>query len=401
MKILHLYDGHEKVYAGRGSVPGVVWNLARETASQGHDVTVLERQWDGLPKRAEHEGVTFERVSLRTGASEPWERIPYEMVSSLRGAGMLLADRVNFAVQAFRRLRDLEFDVVHLHLPFAGNVLATIAPQLAGYMIYTAHIGEIESRVTEPRFSPDAYLSKRIARTIVLNPEMREAFQSRGVDSGKLIVIPNGVEIERFQDVDEEICDEIKDEYGLHDKRIVLFVGTITPRKGVKELMQAAERVLSEGREDVRIVVVGKTDIEPDYTETIEETVESSGIEDSVICTGFVPEEQVPAFYDIGDVFVLPSFEEGSSIAVTEAIATGTPVVGSRIDGIAQQIEDGVHGRLVDPGDVNELANAIDGLLAAPEQRAEMQSALEDRREALSWPRVTEQIVDVYQGVKA
>jgi len=399
VKILHLYDGHEKVYDGRGSVPNVVWNLARETANQGHDVTVLERQWNGLAQREEHAGVQFERIPLRTGSAEPWEEVPYEMVSSVSGGGKLLLDRTNFALRAFRRLREFDFDVIHVHLPFAGNVLATVAPQLADQMVYTAHIGETETRLLEPRFSPDAYLSRRVAQTIVLNPNMCEAFEFRGVNPEKLEIIPNGVDIDRFEQPTPDICEQIRTEYKLHDTRIVLFVGTVTPRKGVKELIKAAESILSDNRDDIRIVVVGKTDIEPSYMEEVQDMIETAGIEDSIEFTGFVPEEQIPAFYSVGDIFVLPSFEEGSSIAVTEAIATGTPVVGSRIDGIVQQIEDRAHGRLVNPGDVDRLATVLQSLLENPETRAKMEQALEQRKDELSWPRITERIVEVYEWV--
>jgi glycosyltransferase involved in cell wall biosynthesis len=122
-------------------------------------------------------------------------------------------------------------------------------------------------------------------------------------------------------------------------------------------------------------------------------------ITDQVVFVGFVPNEEIPAFYRLADVFVSPSFEEGSSISVTEAIASQTPVVGSRIDGIRQQIDDGVHGQLVEPGDTDALADALTGLLSDPETRAEMTAALGERAVELSWPRVTERTVDVYAEV--
>lgn len=100
MEVVHLYDGHERVYDGRGSVPSVVWNLARETAAAGHEVTVLERRWDGLARRAEREGVAFRRMDLATGADEPWTRVPYEMVASPVGLARLVGDRTNFALEA-------------------------------------------------------------------------------------------------------------------------------------------------------------------------------------------------------------------------------------------------------------------------------------------------------------
>jgi glycosyltransferase involved in cell wall biosynthesis len=399
VNILHLYDGHEKVYEGRGSVPNVVWNLARETASRGHEVTVLERQWEGLDSRAVHEGVSFRRLSLRTGAQTPWEDVPYEMVSSIGGAARLLLDRTNFAVQALRTLRTMDFDVVHVHLPFAANVIATVAPSIRERMVYTAHIGETEERVLKPRFSPDAYLARRVARTIILNPEMRTAFESREVSADRLTVIPNGVDIERFQGVTADQRQAIREQYGLGDGPVVLFVGTVTPRKGVRELMQAAVDVLST-RSEPRLVIVGKTDMEPGYMRDVRDVVDRSDSTDRIVFTGFVPDEEVPVFYDLADVFVLPSYEEGSSIAVTEAIATGTPVVGSRIDGIRQQIEHGVHGLLVDAGDTNGLGDAIATLLDDDERRASMARALEERAEELSWPRVTERIVDVYEEVR-
>ncbi|TYL36411.1 hypothetical protein CV102_22565 [Natronococcus pandeyae] len=398
MNVLHLYDGHEKVFEGRGSVPNVVWNLARETAARGHEVTVLERQWDGLPERSVHEGVRFERIPLRTGPTEPWEQIPYEMVSSPRGAATLLLDRTNFAARALSRLRELEFDVVHVHLPFAGNVLATVAPWIANRMVYTAHIGETETRVRETRFSPDAYLARRAARTIVLNPEMRSAFESRGVAAEKLAVIPNGVDIDRFQQVDPGVCEQVRVEHDLEGSRIVLFVGTVTPRKGVVELLRAAAQVVGP-RPDVRLVIVGKMDMEPTYADEVRDLIDTTGLSEHVVLTGFVPDEQIPAFYRLADLFVLPSYEEGSSIAVTEAIASGTPVVGTTIDGIVQQIDPGVHGRLVDPGDIDGLATALAELLDDGAEREAMARALERRADELSWEHIAERIVSVYRDV--
>lgn len=399
VKVIHLYDGHERIHEGRGSVPNVVWNLASKTVGKGHDVRVIERQWDGLDARAVHDGVTFQRLPLRTGASTPWEDIPYEMVSSPGGGARLLVDRTNFAIQALRVLRRTEFDVLHVHLPFAANVLATVAPWLRERMVYTAHIGETEERVREPRFSPDAHLAHRVGRTVVLNPTMEEAFESQGVAKGKLTVIPNGVDTDRFREIDPDRRESLRAKYELGEGPVVLYVGTVTPRKGVKELMQASTEFLTSDEQDTRLVVVGKTDMNPEYTAEVREIIESRGIGNRVVFTGFVPDDEIPVFYDVADVFVLPSFEEGSSIAVTEAIASGTPVVGSRIDGIRQQIENGVHGRLVEPGDADELATALSEVLADHETREEMARALEARAEELSWSRITERILDVYEAV--
>ena len=401
MNIVHVYDGHEKVYRGRGSVPDVVWNVAKETAAAGHEVTVIERQWKGLDASTEYGGVRFERLNLRTGADEPWSHIPYEMVKRPEGAARLLLDRMNFARAAFSTLRSMPFDAVHVHLPFAASVLATIAPSVSNRMVYTAHLGETDGRVVEPRFSPDAYLASRAARTIVLNPTMRNAFIGRGVPADRLQVIPNGVDVTQFRGNDAEARQALRSRYGLSDVAVVLFVGTVTPRKGVHELVRALSQVVHDGREDVLLVITGRTDLEPGYVINVEREVSDAGLEDHVLFTGFVPDTDLRGLYELADVFALPSYEEGSSIAVAEAIASGTPVVGSDIDGIAGQIEHGIHGLLSEPEDIDTLATNLERLLEDETEHERMRDAVGERAQELSWSRITDRITAVYQEVSA
>lgn len=375
-----------------------MWSLAARTAARGHDVTVLERRWAGLPRHGEHEGVYFHRLDLRTGADEPWVDIPYEMVSTPVGALRLLADRTNFALHALRRLRVLDPDVIHVHLPFGANVIATLARSTRDRMVYTAHLGETEKRVVEPAFSPDVYLAKRVARTVALNPEMRDAFVGRGVPEDRLVIVPNGVDVERFDGIAPATVERVREEYGVRGGPVVLFVGTVTPRKGATDLVEAASTVCAD-HEDVQFLVVGRTDLEPDYLAEVRRAIADAGIEDRVTLTGFVSEEELLACYDLADLFVLPSFEEGSSVAVTEAMAAGLPVVGSRIDGIRQQVEHGTHGLLFEPGDTATLAQHIGRLVTEGDTRREMERAIATRADELSWEQVTDRMLDVYAEV--
>lgn len=401
MHVLHLYDGHEKVYDGRGSVPGVVWNLARETVASGHEATVVERQWRGLDATADHEGVTFHRVSLATGSAEPWDELPYEMVSSPLGALRLVIDRTNFARATLPLLGYHDPDVIHVHLPFAANVLATVRPRFRDRLVYTAHLGETERRVVEPRFSPDVYLAKRAARTVALNPSMHDAFVDRGVPEAALDVVPNGVDTSQFDHVTDADRAAVAEKFGVDAAVVALFVGTVTPRKGVRELAEAAGRVFPLDGTDAELVVVGNTELDPEYVRSVEGTIAEEGIGDRVTLTGFVSERELAALYDLADVAVLPSYEEGSSIAVAESLAAGIPVVGTRIDGIRQQIDHGTHGLLSDPGDVDELAQHLRTLLADDERRGAMATAVEERALELSWPRITAEMLDVYREVTA
>ncbi|WP_336000334.1 glycosyltransferase family 4 protein [Halorientalis halophila] len=437
MEIVHVYDGHERVHDGRGSVPNVLWNVARETAAAGHDVTVLERQWDGLPARASHEGVRFERFDLSTGADEPWERVPYELVESPVGLARLVGDRTNFARAAFFRLRDLDPDVIHVHLPFAASVLATVAPWLRDRLVYTAHLGELRlDALTDDQqgaaaadggtvevgedaasgddetggldapdvlslASPDTFLANRVAHTTVLNPDVADVFADRGVPRDRLTVVPNGVDVDRFGDVPAERQREVRRAYDLDDSPVVLFVGTVMPRKGVDDLVRATERLVAEhGYEDLQVVVAGEDDLDGEYTAEVRELAAEAGVADVVRFAGFVPGEDLPALYALADVFALPSREEGFGMTVTEALAAGTPTVATDVGGIPRLVDEGEQGSLVSPNDPDGLAAGIDRVLSVEgDERSRMADRARERAAEYSWRGVARQFCTIYEEV--
>lgn len=413
MNVLHVYDGHERIYEGKGSLPRIVWNVARRQAARGHDVTVVERQWNGLARRENHEGVQFRRLPLRTGAAEPWVDVPYEMVDSARGVTKLLVDRTNFALKTSRVMNAVEFDAAHFYLPFAANVLVSLTPWWRDRMVYTAQLGELRLNSLEEtageapsvpdvlrHFSPDVYLARRVGHTTVLNENVRSIFARNGVPESRLSHVPNGVPLETFERVTDADRARVSERFGLNGARTVFFAGTIMPRKGVAELVKAVDRVVHEhGVDDVRLVIAGEADLDTAYAARVRSLVSEAGLDDQVVFTGYLTDETLVPLYGASDVFVLPSFEEGFGMVVSEAMATGTPAVASRISGISQQIDDGVAGVLVDPGDVDGLAAALADLLSDEAKRREMGERCHERARRFGWERITDQYLEIYRGL--
>lgn len=413
MRVVHVYDGHEEIHGGQGSLPRIVWNVARRTAARGHEVTVIERQWEGCCEVDVHDGVVFRRVPLGTGSDVPWEEVPYEMVKRAPGIGRLLLDRTNFGLKTLRLLRSMEFDVVHVHLPFAANVLATVAPGLRSRMVFTAQLGELRLNALSDdtdgeapdvpaaikRFSPDVYLSRRVAYTTVLNPGVKAIFERNGVPERRVVHVPNGVDAERFGTVDPADCERVRATYGLGDRPVVFFAGTVMPRKGVLELVRAAAQVVEAGHDDVRFLVAGETELDPDYVGRVEAAVSEGGVEENVVFAGYMTDDDLLPAYTTADVFVLPSFEEGFGMVVSEAMAAGTPPVASRISGVKQQVVDGEAGLLVDPGDVDGFAAAITDLLDDSERRRSMGDRARQRARLFGWESITDQYVRIYESV--
>ena len=141
----------------------------------------------------------------------------------------------------------------------------------------------------------------------------------------------------------------------------LIFVGRLAAVKGVPVLLDAVAAVRKE-HPDVALTLVG------DGPERgwIETRAAELGIADAVRITGYLSQDRVASELAQAGLFVLPSFAEGVPVVLMEAMATGLPVIATRIAGIPELVEDGVSGRLVPPGDADALAAAIGELLSDP-----------------------------------
>ena len=154
----------------------------------------------------------------------------------------------------------------------------------------------------------------------------------------------------------------------LQERPYILNVGAFIPRKGQDILIEAFARVSREFP-SVRLVLVGKSG---PFVDTIRHITERHGISDKVSIVQDIPHHQIGAFYEKATLFVLPSRQEGFSIALLEAAAFELPVIAMNVDGAPELISDGYNGRLFPPENVVTLAEQILDLLRSPEAAREM-----------------------------
>ena len=159
MKIIHIYDGHERVFPGQGSSPYIVYNIAKYTAAKGHDVTILERRWKGLDYREEIEGIKFGRFDVHFCSSVSRKELPQELITSPTGLLRFILDRAEFAVKALLYLKKSDFDVILVHLPIA--VLSS-SLNLIGQDIYNNFDSGIRLLTKNLLFGDDKLISKFI-----------------------------------------------------------------------------------------------------------------------------------------------------------------------------------------------------------------------------------------------
>lgn len=177
------------------------------------------------------------------------------------------------------------------------------------------------------------------------------------IDESKIIVVPNGVDPEKFKPIEDTSA--AKQKFGLDDEPIVLFVGSLIPRKGLPFLVKAAEKIIKEQPKTL-FVIVGTGPLKNQLLDTIE----AAKLSGSFRFLGNAKDDSLPLIYNFADVFVLPSIQEGQGIVLLEAQASAKPVVAFEVGGVSEAFVNNETGLLINPGNTDELANGVTKLLS-------------------------------------
>lgn len=201
--------------------------------------------------------------------------------------------------------------------------------------------------------------------------------------ANKVVVVPNGVDFERFAHPDAGAIER----YHVEDKTLFLMAGRIALEKNLEVLIEAMPRILAQVP-DAHFVIAGKGPARQEY----ENLVNARGLADKVTFTGYVTDGELAGLYRAATAFVTPSGFETQGMVAIEAMQFGTPVVCANTGGFTDYIRDGVNGYLVQPGSAEALAQGAFRAVDAPQRlrdaakRTAMQYSLAtcaDRLEAL------------------
>jgi glycosyltransferase involved in cell wall biosynthesis len=219
---------------------------------------------------------------------------------------------------------------------------------------------------------------------LVLVPRTAELLVSDGVSPDRVHVLPSGFEPALFS--------------GPHDDA---FPGVARPRVGYVGRLAGSKRpdLLVEAfgrmREVAHLVVVGDGPLR----DVVKAAVQRSPAHARITVRGFVPHAEVPRVLASLDVLALPSVYEEMGSVLVEAMASGLPVVASRVGGIPAVVQDGETGLLVPPDDVTALAAALDDLVGDPDRRERMCRAARQRAAGYSWPDLARRVATVYRDL--
>ena len=233
-------------------------------------------------------------------------------------------------------------------------------------------------------------LARRVRRIITVSGYSKGRIcEICRVQPDKVQVIHNGVD-PHFRPVDAAEVAAARARFHLPES-YVLCVGSLEPRKNLSRLLQAWRQIAPQVPEH-KLVLVGTT-------AAVFASANLEATDESVVFTGYVPDESLPALYTGAAAFVYPSLYEGFGLTVLEAMACGTPVICSHTTSLPEVAGDAAI--LVDPLNVTALGEAIVQILSDPERRQTLRSLGRERARAFTWDRAAEQTWQVLSEASA
>lgn len=242
-------------------------------------------------------------------------------------------------------------DLVHaFHIYLDGYGVLKYCKKYNLPLVVTAH-GTVEREIsswrnTKPKIMETLDYSFKI---LCVSYDLARRIEEMGIPKHKITVVPLGVSLERFK---PEKKIEIKRAKGIENYKIILFVGQLTEKKGLKTLIDASEIILKKYGNKAKFIVIGDGIFRKEIAK-----------KKNIITMGNLSPDEVSDWFVAADIFTLPSLAEGRPTVIYEAMASECAVVGTNVGGIPEQVKNGYNGFIVEPKKFDQLAEKIIYLL--------------------------------------
>ena len=344
-----------------GGIEIATYHLAKQLAKRGHEIHIIVLHDKKMAKESKENGFYVHRIAFK----------------KILFFGIVLS-----WLKALINLRKIDPDVIHVQSIGVG-----VPAYLAKLFMRKPYV------VWGHGF--DVYFpwrfKKIIAKIVIKNADVVIALSENMRDKIKEIyrrdikIIPNGIDMELFRD---------ESEHSIHnnDKKLILFVGSLRPVKGVIYLIEAMN-IIRQDIPEVRLLIVGDGEDKKKLTEF----VEKSDLKKYVHFAGKIENEKIPAYMAKSDVFVLPSLSEGFGIVVIEAMASGLPIIATNVGGLPDIIKDGENGFLIQPKRPEEIAKKINIIFKNDKLREKIRKNNKEKSKKYSWNIIAKDLEDIYQ----
>ena len=349
-----------------GGISAHVYELSRALCDLGQRVCVISRQ---LPSQSDafvkRESMDIYRLRLR------W-------------AAPLYGGQINRFIQ--KKLPEIQPDIIHVHgmAPLEGYSIKGVP------LVYTNHTSGYLQRIQKGGIRRMALLRRSFEKAQLFLAPSRELLEVPFPISAAKEYIPNGVDAKKYH-FDARARSDMRSALGLDDDHVLgILTRRLVPKNGVIHLARAT-RLLNDPR--LRLLLIGDGTEYGDVSTCLEQNFENR-----FTMLGAKNHDDIIPYYSAADFSILPSLMEATSISGLEAMATSLPLVGTRVGGIPDLIEDGKNGFLCNPEDDQDLAEKINTLLSVDLKAfgAHSRNMVENN---FAWPRIAHRTLKAYETV--
>jgi glycosyltransferase involved in cell wall biosynthesis len=369
MRILTIIYEFPPIGGGGGRA---AYDICRELASRGHDVTVLTAHMQGLPLEDTRDGIRLIRIpSLRT---ETFRANFFTMLAYVL-AGLWAGLRLIYMIRP---------EIIHTHFAVPSGALAWMLSVLTGIpYILTAHLGDVPGGVPEKTGKWFRWLEpftrpiwKRAKKVIAVSDFTRQlAIQHYAVN---VEVIPNGVDVERL------VPSEIK----LNTPVRLVFAGRFVYQKNPVSIVNVLSK-LKELNWSCSMLGDGP------MLDEVKRAIETNGMNDRFDLPGWVTPEDVLEHFSNSDILFMPSFSEGLPVVGVQALAKGLAIVASRIGGFLDLVDEHKNGYLIDVHDKPAFSQTLRELISDPQLLLRLRKASLEKSRDFD----IQKVVDRYQAI--
>lgn len=371
-----------------GGLSNHVYNISYSLSKLGHEVHVVTCQEGTAPINEKDKGVFIHRV-------KPYNINTQDFVKWVM--------HLNFAMieECMRIIKDTgDFNIIHGHDWLCVYALKSLKWGFSIPALCTIHATEhgrnhgIRTEMQRYIASCEGMLVYECKRIITCSNFMRDdvgTLFSQPLD--KIKVIPNGIEVTKFG---KRIKNkEFRRKFAEDEEKIVIFIGRHVHEKGIHLLIESIPSIV-EKYKNIKFIIGG---IGP-MTLELKDKVQRMNIQNKVIFTGYISDEDKINLYKVADAAVFPSLYEPFGIVVLEAMASGCPVVASDVGGISEIINHKTTGLKFIPSSVNSLRdNLISILMDEGLSRKLSGNAKVEIKEKYSWEKAASLTLEVYKEV--
>lgn len=376
MKILQVIPRFNPKHGGGVDV---VYNISKFLARRGHDVTIITTNYE------------FDEKFAGTIRKEGVKVIPFNYLFNY----CLFIPSPDMKKWLAKNIKN--YDVVHLNgtRSYQNNIVCKYAIKYNVPYILQAHGSVL--RIVSRKAIKIAYdvcwgnkILKHVSKCIALAESEKEAYQIAGIDKSKVEIVPNGVDLSKFENLPEK--GNFRNKHSLDNEKLIIYLGRLHKSKGIDLVPEMHSKLLTK-LDDVRLVFVGPDD---GYGDVIKKRIDSLKIRDKTLFTGLVSEEEKLMALIDGDVFITPRFY-GFPISFLEAWACGLPVITTN-EGDQLPWIDNYVGYVADY-DSEQLCDAVFNVLTDDKKKQEFSSnAGLIIQEKLNWDEIVTQVECLYKS---